>query len=296
MQLTSLYISPHFDDVVFSCAGKIIEDIENGVRVIVATIFSESNDDNLEAYKARSQENDNALMILGAEGCELGYSDAPFRQPFYNSFRAIILERHPEDDEELVKSIGTSLNALCDRFNPNEVYAPLGVGTHIDHRLTFEAVNEHLSIPVIYYEDRPYVFTTHAVKARGNELGIQFQSDAEYLPPMSQFEIVTHLLSLSSMPYVKEYLPVGTLRDECNTLMRERMEASYKSKYKGVRTVREYPSHYLTQAMKSSIRYKSQFEDFLGSIDSHKIQIGIYSEVIAASQNYAEQYWSLYEI
>lgn len=293
MQLTKLYISPHFDDAVFSCAGKIIENVKNGDRVVVATVFTGCSDMHSEDCAKRSLENNKALEILGAEGFCLAYRDAPFRQTFYHSFQHIVLERHPRDDENFVRSIGASLNQLCKRIHPHYIYSPLGVGTHIDHRLTFEAVTQHLNAPIIYYEDRPYAYTTHAVSARLNELGVQSYTKHDSYLAMSQSKIAEYLASLSSMPYVKEYLPGGALRDSAYALIAERMSRKFRIRYLGASALSLYPTEYNDLILNSALAYATQIANFFGSIENVKALTHKYSNQLSTSQCLAERYWTL---
>ena len=74
---TNIYISPHFDDVVFSCHASMINDIKNGVHVIVITVFSNNGSRSSAENMLRKVENNAALNLLKAQSIELGYDDAP---------------------------------------------------------------------------------------------------------------------------------------------------------------------------------------------------------------------------
>ena len=87
------YISPHFDDAIGSCGGKINNDRVNGNDVYVVTIFSrvtapfsdyaKSLHDywNLvDPFNDRKKENLDACESIGAKVLNLEYEDAIYRK------------------------------------------------------------------------------------------------------------------------------------------------------------------------------------------------------------------------
>ncbi len=293
MQLTKLYISPHFDDVVFSCAGKIIDDVTNGFKVIVVTVFTKSNAKDLVIYKTRSEENNQALLILGAEGINLDFFDAPYRHQYYNSFRRLLLERHPLDNIEFVSSIGVALNELYSAILPAEVYAPLAVGEHIDHRLCFESVVGYLSCPITFYEDRPYSFATFAVESRLKSLGIGSNTSHEFCEVMTQENIIQHLSSLSQLVFVNRYLPPGKIRNECFDLISKNLSVLPPLQYQGIKNIFTYSTTDAETICKAINAYQSQIADFCGTLEQFQRQAENYSNHIAHVSQYSERFWSL---
>jgi LmbE family N-acetylglucosaminyl deacetylase len=87
MKRVSLFLSPHLDDAVFSCAAQILAEVARGRRVVVATLFSAGC---VRTYRLRRSEDREAMEMLGAEPLWLDLPDAPFRNRFYRSFRTII--------------------------------------------------------------------------------------------------------------------------------------------------------------------------------------------------------------
>ncbi len=290
MLLTKLYISPHFDDAVFSCAGKIIDDVRNGHRVIVATVFSEGDS---ALYKERNQENNNALEILKAEGISLGFKDAPYRHEYYNSFRRIILERHSADNSDFVASIGKSLTDLCDSIKPSMVYAPIAIGTHIDHRLCFEAALDCIKYPIRFYEDRPYCFATYAVEARLQTIGIKLIPNSSDYLPMSQSSISDYLSSLDDQKYVNEYLPPSKERDDCYEIISLQLNIPETIQYLGT-PIHFYHEGDIEIAHSAISAYRSQIPSFLGSVEQFQKEAMVYSMFMTqAISTYSEQYWNL---
>ena len=135
-----LFISPHLDDAVFSCAVRILREVESGSSVIVATVFRRGRGpaSTLREYAERREEDRRALALLGAKPLWLGLSDAPSRNPFYNTFSRIVLGTASADVDH-IQIVRTRIKGLLDELKPDAIYLPLGVGTHIDHRLVFAA-------------------------------------------------------------------------------------------------------------------------------------------------------------
>ena len=192
---TILYLSPHFDDVVFSCSRHLLEQCEKGSRTVVATIFTEGGE------AVRKEEDLCAMALCHAEHIWLGEVDAPFRDEYYKSFERLIFGRN--------RSFSLDLQPLIDEVNPDLIVAPLGVGTHIDHRLVFDAVTEFDS--VLYYAEKPYSIISGALELRLNELGYEVN-----LP-----EFQTFWQSYLSASYVREYL------GEQQTVVRQLLKDSF---------------------------------------------------------------------
>lgn len=294
MNPTTLYISPHFDDVIFSCGGKIIDDVRNGSRVIVVTLFSEGGRESTADYHKRNKENNLALEILKVEGINLGFLDAPHRHAYYNSFRKIILERHPSDNSDFVSKIGNALNKLCDILNPSMVYAPLGVGTHIDHRLCFESAIKHLKAPLLFYEDRPYCFTELAVDARLRMLGVRTDLNTQNLS--HQKNIARHLTSLSNMRYVEAYLPEGNERATCYELITKQIKQKCDYNFEGISDIHNFSINDYEIAVGAVSAYESQLTDFVANIESLTQQSEVYSLYLSQSLEFAERYWKIKEL
>src|SRR5262249_19546094 len=101
MRCDSLYLSPHLDDAVLSCAARILEETTAGRRVVVATLCPGAAAGREELSRRRREEAARAVASLGASALHLGLPDAPFRRPYYSSFRAIVLGCLPTDGEDV---------------------------------------------------------------------------------------------------------------------------------------------------------------------------------------------------
>jgi LmbE family N-acetylglucosaminyl deacetylase len=168
-----LYVSPHLDDAVLSCGGRMGQQAQAGERVRVVTVFAgqPAPDAPLSSFAqelharwgldhpvaARRREDAAALALLGVEGGYWPYADCIYRRApgggyLYASEEALFGEVRPEDDA-LVAELAGRLRTLA-AGRGGALYAPLAVGRHVDHQVVRRAVADLED--VIYYEDYPY--------------------------------------------------------------------------------------------------------------------------------------------
>jgi GlcNAc-PI de-N-acetylase len=174
--MTALYVSPHLDDVAFSCAASLLHRAAKE-RVIVATVFTEG-----KGSAGRRAEDRRALPF--AQIVHLGFLDAPDRLRIKPGFTSLVLEPHV--DRGLTKSIRQALQPLL--READRAYFPLGVGGHIDHRTVFEAHPPH----AYFYEERPYTLAAplrqlRLLELRGGRREIPLETLDRELEPMAQF-------------------------------------------------------------------------------------------------------------
>jgi LmbE family N-acetylglucosaminyl deacetylase len=187
---TWIYLSPHFDDAVFSCGGLIWEQTSRGDDVQIWTICAgETSDRVLSAYAQahhqrwetgrdavaqRRLEDVRACERVGATYRYFPIPDCIYRRSgenywdlhpgetpgsaqtgenLYTSDSAIFGSIHPAENG-LIEQLG---DALCKSVPVDaELICPLVIGGHVDHRLT-RAAAETLGRPLWYYADFPYV-------------------------------------------------------------------------------------------------------------------------------------------
>jgi LmbE family N-acetylglucosaminyl deacetylase len=176
-----IFLSPHFDDVVYSCGGTLGVQVSVGLRPLVITVFGGAPEqgttlspfamdnhrrmgfgqDVNAAIQARRQEDVAAMELLGVDYLWLDYPDAIYRgNPAYYTQNSQIMggEVNPGDrwiDEELAEL----LVSLSKRLPDTVWYAPLAVGRHVDHQIVCSAADRltELGAKVNLYEDFPYV-------------------------------------------------------------------------------------------------------------------------------------------
>ena len=149
---TALFLSPHLDDAAFSCGGAVALLGDAGWRCVVATAFTASVPDptgfalacqldkglgpEVDYMALRRDEDRDACALLGAEPCWLGLPEAPHRG--YEAAPALFGPAHPADD--VWRAVADKVAALLAELRPDRVYAPQGLGGHVDHRQVIRAV------------------------------------------------------------------------------------------------------------------------------------------------------------
>jgi LmbE family N-acetylglucosaminyl deacetylase len=198
-QYRNIYLQPHFDDAVLSCGGTIGLQKSVGIRPLVITVFGGVPRDNVlspfatqvlqrmglsldprTAVQQRREEDAAALESLGADILWLDFLDAIFRgtPPYYPSEESLVGSVHPGDlgiDEQLAQLLST----IHERAPLAALYAPLGVGHHVDHQLCCSAADRlaQQKANVKFYEDFPYVTRPGALAARQKELSISMEPE-----------------------------------------------------------------------------------------------------------------------
>jgi LmbE family N-acetylglucosaminyl deacetylase len=209
-----VYFSPHLDDVVLSCAGRIARQTAAGDRVLVVTIFAGSRGDAVPAPHARSldwapfqdlaarrREDRRALQALAADHRWLDYPDAIQRHRRYASVTGITAPL-PRREAALRAQVGASIADVGRRCPAATLYFPLGIGNHVDHQLVSAAgldrrqVNSPQARGLLFYEDTPYVCIPHLLRQRFEQLGIRAPSGSP--PPVLARARETHAALLAA--------------------------------------------------------------------------------------------------
>jgi LmbE family N-acetylglucosaminyl deacetylase len=181
---TQVYLSPHLDDVVLSCGGRIWQQVQAGEHVLVATVFAGTPASGAplspfaqelharwrkpaDAGTMRQKEDLSALARLGAEAVHWPYADCIYRQApdgrfLYASEEALWGEVHPAE-KNLITELANRLTALH-LTQDSTVYAPLKSGHHVDHQIVRSAA-EASGHTLTYYEEFPYAEDPQAVQA-----------------------------------------------------------------------------------------------------------------------------------
>lgn len=167
-------LSPHLDDAVLSCGGRLAATAAAGGRALVVTIFA--GDDpvspvnplagelrrvwNLpagEVIAARRGEDLEACRRLGVDALHWRFPEALYRAsaagaPLYPTLADLYAEPRAEEAtlrDELAGAIAALPGAGL-------LLAPLAVGGHVDHHLARRAA-EQSGRDVAFYEEFPYV-------------------------------------------------------------------------------------------------------------------------------------------
>jgi LmbE family N-acetylglucosaminyl deacetylase len=141
------------------------------------------------------------LEILGAEAVHLTVPDCIYRSHpvsgahFYASDKSLFGNLDPSETA-LVDRLADELSGLRRGSADSRLYAPLGLGGHVDHRLTRRAA-ERAGAVAAYYEDYPYAARVAGMAPEGmvpdriwldpDHLGLKIRAMAAYPSQISSF-------------------------------------------------------------------------------------------------------------
>lgn len=184
----AIYLSPHLDDVVLSCGGRIHDRTAGGQTVLVVTVFAGDEPAGEPSPIARllhrawrldrprragegvterrRAEDGAAHAVLGADLLHWDLVEAIYRrdpttgEPFYGEL-ADLFGSLPPGDRPTTLEIAERLAGLPAH---RELYAPLAVGGHVDHRTVRMAAEQKFGSSLLYYEEYPYGRSRKAVR------------------------------------------------------------------------------------------------------------------------------------
>lgn len=202
---TCYFISPHFDDAVFS-AGLLMRYLSKKTKVVVVNIFTKADkkpytlsaktflkqcsySDADKLFTDREKEDAAVLQNLVNKVINLGFVDALWRKKKQQTLLSKILGRIPElnmvyptylfhikrgkvakQDEDLMHMIGKKLHEIIIPAN-SVIFCPFAIGNHIDHVIT-RIVCEREFSDIIYWSDFPY--NLHSIPDARDLVSFQF--------------------------------------------------------------------------------------------------------------------------
>lgn len=177
---TLLVISPHLDDAVFSIGACIADGARRGAQVEVATLFAGTPHGLLSdvardfhrrcalpcdgsAMTTRRNEDAAAVSVLGARYRHGDFLDAVFRTRSDGSWLCQhergMFDRSSPMEDGLFSRLVNYIDWLCLTRDPDTIATCVGIGSHVDHRLTREAVLtvvRRRDLRLWFWEDLPY--------------------------------------------------------------------------------------------------------------------------------------------
>jgi LmbE family N-acetylglucosaminyl deacetylase len=224
---TWIYLSPHLDDVAFSCGGLIWEQVQSGQSVRVWTIcagdpppgpvspFAQSLQDRWgidnDSGEKRRQEDRLSCSLLGAIPRHFPIPDCIYRYEqdsgdfLYPTEESLFGSLHPAEGNLVAQLVGLLAEVISTSANRNvQLICPLTIGGHVDHRLTRAAVEllepNKLSAQVWYYADFPYVLDDSALLVQFAD--VDWESQVFPITPIGlqawQHSIAAHTSQIST--------------------------------------------------------------------------------------------------
>jgi LmbE family N-acetylglucosaminyl deacetylase len=180
-----LFLSPHYDDIALSAGATVRRLADLGRQPQTLIVFGSEPDpdmvlspfatamhegwglDSSEVIARRRAEEDNAARAIGATVRLLPFHDAIYRGHNYLSDDDLFSTPSPAETD-LPARIVASLGLPDSPTESVRLYAPLGVGNHVDHQLVFNAAARLAGAgwDVWLYEDVPYALREGARQRR----------------------------------------------------------------------------------------------------------------------------------
>ncbi|NMO15757.1 PIG-L family deacetylase [Pyxidicoccus fallax] len=167
----ALFLSPHLDDVAFSCGGTLARLKARGWKVALVTVFTRSVPEptgfalacqtdkglgpEVDYMALRRQEDRDFAVHMEVDWLAwAGLPEAPHRG--YSS--AAELFAPPQEDDAIVGTARRRLMPLLTELRPELVLAPQALGGHVDHVqvVRLMASMDGWAARTLWYRDTPY--------------------------------------------------------------------------------------------------------------------------------------------
>jgi hypothetical protein len=157
--------------VALGCPARVLGEVERGRRVLVMALFEPVGSDSTATRAVRE---------LGAEYVAAGLPAAGERRA--GAERSSLVAGDGPNEEDVALEAARLLTETGPRTQAVHVFAPLGLGASIDHRLTYEAAVRAFATEagrnLFLYEERPEAFVPGAVRTRLALLGARLPPGA----------------------------------------------------------------------------------------------------------------------
>ncbi len=296
LHFPAVFLSPHLDDAVFSCGGLISRLSTQGRRPLVINVFSAASSDFKVATApddARVAEEHVVSGYLGFHVRLVGELDAYFRSGAYRSLTGLFMAapaRYLGELERIRSLVAASLRGI----DYEVVYAPLGIGWHVDHLLTHLAARAVVEPARLrFYEDAPYALLAHLQAYRLAELDPRCKRPAgstlRHAHRAARDYAGTAVMQARLRPWLRPFAQ-AVLDAWFYRLLRSRAgriggELALEPQLEDVTSALERKVHACTL-------YRSQFPQFFGSAAECSALLQAYSNGIGAGTGYWERYWT----
>lgn len=270
-------VSPHIDDAVLSCGIFIQRRVAAGDEILVVDIFTKGKNDT-----RRAAEEKEAMARIGATGYILDEFDAPDRDARYKSTKELFLGDMKDVPETFLAHVTQRLEVFFKEHGIELAVFPLAAGTHIDHRIAHEAGRRIKSVPVKYYEDRPYILWPGILQGRMNEIG----SDA-VLPRVSREQMEG---ALGDYYYLTHFVPADR-RHETLPMYLAALDVASIGKLKATSETLVATENELKAMYHSLAAYESQMVSIYPDYDTF-IRDSFSYEKVAGHDAYTERSWT----
>ena len=216
----SLFVSPHGEDVALGCPARLLSEAASGRRALVLALFEPAGVETSASH---------AVNELGAQYAAAGIPSA--RERGSPTLAPLGGDPREEADQEAARQAARLLTDIGPKVQPLHVYAPLGLGSALDHLIAYEAALRAFASEagrnLFLYEERPEAFVPGAVRTRLALLGARLPPGAAKLA--DQASVVRHLWRIGEPERLRgEAIPLGArLAARLETWRRHRIAAPW---------------------------------------------------------------------
>ena len=232
-----LFLSPHYDDVPLSAGATVRLLADRSLTPETLVVFGSEPDRARplsefaramherwgltanEVIARRQAEEGAAAAVLGARTRVLPFRDAIYRGNFYLSDDDLFGSPATEE-ATLPAAIAASLDLVDSPDATTRIYAPLGVGKHVDHQIVHLAAQELATRgwDVWFYEDIPYALKPMALETRLAEIRSTARLEPVAIVPANstwdqKLDAILRYPSQLETVFL-QYVGVGTTREE----------------------------------------------------------------------------------
>lgn len=235
-----IFLSPHYDDIALSAGGsaRLLTAADRKPEIALLfgsepdlsqplTPFAEQMHDGwglstAQVVQDRRAEEAAASAILGTTDEYLPFHDAIYRQDYYDSQEKLFAVPDPRE-ADLPARIIAALELADSAKGDTRIYAPLAVGFHVDHQVTYLAAKQLATAgwEVWLYEDVPYALRAgsrqHRLDAIEGEVaaGLSVAIDDVWTAKLDAI-----MCFPSQLPTIFDYVEVGATRGEIDAALR----------------------------------------------------------------------------
>ena len=237
-----LFLSPHYDDIALSAGATVSLLAQHGLTPETLVVFGAGPDPSQplsafaqamhegwglsaeEVIASRQAEEAAAAAILGARTAVLPFRDAIYRGDLYRSDDDLFNLPSPAE-AALPAAIAAALAIDSAPRAGTRLYAPLGIGQHVDHQLVFQAAADLAAAgwDVWLYEDLPYALKPDALAMRLAQTATAVALEPAPLIPAGpgwEAKIDAILAYPSQLETIfRHYVGVGTSREEISAAL-----------------------------------------------------------------------------
>ncbi len=291
----AVFLSPHLDDVVYSCAGELSRLGRVG-DVCVINIFTKYLDSAVDSPvpldQGRYDEENHAARLFGYQSIRLEFLDLFFRDPRFKHMGHIFKPVLPKD-RSIVPDLKQRLEDVLRTMTFDYLYIPLGIGWHIDHMLCHEIGIELCEYSkIIFYEDAPYCLINGATAARLSQLkGEKFSFWKIWFRVVQSFWS-QGMYTISMRSFVVRLLAYPAVMGYFGVLLRAQNRDRVQNPLKLTPLLVDVSAD-IHQKWAGVWVYKSQTAHFFEDISDTIRKYTDYSREISGGQEYTERYWMM---